>query len=90
MEEMDWSHTPQANQQYYMTSIHLKPTGEKDRGRPQNTQRHNIEADVKETRYNWGQLERLAQYRNAWHNHMDGLCPRRCDGSDELLDLLIA
>ena len=29
------------------------------------------------TGYNWGQTERLAQYWNAWRNHVGGPCTRR-------------
>ena len=65
--EMDWSHSSQAIRQRYTTSLNLEPTGEKDK-RPTVKNmgwRHDPEADVKETGYNWGQFERLTQGRNA-------------------------
>ncbi|KAJ8384027.1 hypothetical protein AAFF_G00212710 [Aldrovandia affinis] len=36
-----------------------------------------MEADVKNMGNSWGQLEKLAQDRNAWRTLVDGLCPRR-------------
>ena len=53
------------------------PEGKRKRGRPRETRRHDLEGDVKETRYTWRQLERLAQDRSAWRSHVGGLCPRR-------------
>ena len=77
--EADWSHSPQASRQHYMTNLNLESRGENRRGRPRNTWRCDLEADVKETGYTWRQLERLAQDQSTWRIHVGGLYPRRGD-----------
>ena len=42
------------------------------RGRPRNTWRRDLEADVTETEYTWRQLERMAQDRSARRSHAIG------------------
>ena len=44
------------------------PQGKRKRGRPKNTWRHHLEADIKQTGNGWQQLERIAQYRRRWRN----------------------
>ena len=55
------------------------PQGKRKRGRPRNTWRRDLDADMKKagTGRNWGELERLAQDRAEWRRFVDGLCPRR-------------
>ncbi|KAL3866766.1 hypothetical protein ACJMK2_044042 [Sinanodonta woodiana] len=53
------------------------PQGKRKRGRPRNTWRRDLDADVKQMGKTWGQLERLAQNRDAWRELVGGLCPRR-------------
>lgn len=53
------------------------PQGKRKRGRPRNTWRRDLEADVKQTGKTWGQLEKLAQNRDDWRELVGGLCPRR-------------
>ncbi|MBN3275678.1 CFDP2 protein, partial [Polyodon spathula] len=53
------------------------PQGKRKRGRPRNTWRRDLEADMKRTGHTWGQLERLAQDRDGWRVFVGGLCPRR-------------
>nr|KAG5695065.1 hypothetical protein BaRGS_032558 [Batillaria attramentaria] len=53
------------------------PQGKRKRGRPRNTWRCDLEADAKSVGHSWGQLERLAQDREAWRTLVGGLCPRR-------------
>ena len=63
---MDWSYSPQASRQNYTTSLNVEPREETRReGNRENTWRRDLEADVKETAYNWRQLERLHQGRKA-------------------------
>ncbi|VDO88119.1 unnamed protein product [Schistosoma margrebowiei] len=50
------------------------PEGKRTRGRPKNTLRRIIEADMKRMNYNWTQLERIAQYRVGWRMLVSGLC----------------
>ncbi|VDP31512.1 unnamed protein product [Schistosoma margrebowiei] len=42
------------------------PEGKRTRGRPKNTLRRIIEADMKTMNYNWTELERIAQDRVRW------------------------
>ena len=49
------------------------------RGRPRNTWRRDLDADVKRSGHTWGQLENLAQDRDAWRALVRGLCPRLGD-----------
>ncbi len=53
------------------------PQGKMKQGRPRNTWRRDLDADCKKAGYTWGQLERLAQDRDAWRTLVGGLCPRR-------------
>ena len=53
------------------------PQGKRKRGRPKNTWRRDLEADIKQTGNGWQQLERIAQDRRRWRNVVDGLCSRR-------------
>ena len=53
------------------------PQGKRKRGRPRNTWRRDLDADMKKAGRNWGELERLAQDRAEWRGFVDGLCPRR-------------
>ena len=53
------------------------PQGKRKRGRPKNTWRRDLEADIKQTGKGWQQLERIAQDRRRWRNVVDGLCSRR-------------
>ena len=53
------------------------PQGKRKRGRPRNTWRRDLEADTKRMGHSWGQLESLAQDRDAWRTLVSGLCPTR-------------
>ncbi|VDO86879.1 unnamed protein product [Schistosoma margrebowiei] len=50
------------------------PEGKRKRGRPKNTLRRIIEADMKTMNYNWTELERIAQDRVGWKMLVSGLC----------------
>ena len=52
------------------------PQGKRKRGRPKNTWRRDLEADIKQTGNGWQQLDRTAQDRRRWRNVVDGLCSR--------------
>ena len=58
-------------------SLSWNPQGKRKRGRPQNSWRRDLDADVKRTGHSWGQLERLAQDRDGWRALVGGLCPER-------------
>ena len=57
-------------------ALNWNPQGKRRRGRPRNTWRRDVEADIKELGLNWGKLERLAQDRDAWRTLVGGLCPK--------------
>ncbi|VDO77704.1 unnamed protein product, partial [Schistosoma mattheei] len=50
------------------------PEGKRKRGRPKNTLRREIDADMKRMNYNWKELERVAQDRVGWRMVVSGLC----------------
>ncbi|VDO56410.1 unnamed protein product [Schistosoma margrebowiei] len=50
------------------------PEGKRKRGKPKNTLRREIEADMKTMNNNWKELERIAQDRVGWRMLMSGLC----------------
>ncbi|VDO84062.1 unnamed protein product [Schistosoma margrebowiei] len=50
------------------------PEGKRKRGRPKNTLRRIIEADMKTMNYNWTELERIAEDRVRWRMLVSGLC----------------
>ncbi|VDP26513.1 unnamed protein product [Schistosoma margrebowiei] len=50
------------------------PEGKRKRGRPKNTLRRIIEADMKMMNYNWTELERIAQDRVGWRMLVSGTC----------------
>ena len=84
---MDWSHSPQASRQHYMASLNLESREKRKGSRLKNMWLSDLEADVKETGYNWRQLERLAPARSALRSHVGGLWPRNGDESfDWLID----
>ena len=53
------------------------PQGKRKRGLSRNTCRRDLEAETKRMGYTWGQLERLAQDRDAWRPLVGGLCSCR-------------
>ena len=57
-------------------ALFWNPQGKRKRGRPRNTWRRDLEADVKSSGHTWGQLETLAQDRDAWRALVRGLCPK--------------
>lgn len=58
-------------------ALRWNPQGKRKRGRPRNTWRRDLEADMKNMGVNWSQLERKALDRDAWRSLVGGLCPRR-------------
>ena len=56
------------------------PQGKRKRGRPRNSWRRDIEAELKQQRTNWSGMTRAAQNRVRWGGVVDGLCST---GSDE-------
>ena len=58
-------------------SLTWNPQGKRKRGRPRNSWRRDLEAEMKKIGHSWGQLERLAQDRDDWRALVGGLCPER-------------
>ncbi|KAK4467973.1 hypothetical protein MN116_000243 [Schistosoma mekongi] len=50
------------------------PVGKRKSGRPKNTLRQELEADIKRMNSNWKQLERIAEDRVKWRTLVSGLC----------------
>ena len=55
--------------------LRWNPQGKRSRGRPRNTWRRALEADVKKTGHTWHKLEILARDRDGWRSLVGGLCP---------------
>lgn len=53
------------------------PQGKRKRGRPRNTWRRDLQADIKSLGYSWGRIEMAAQDRGLWRTLADGLYPGR-------------
>ena len=62
--EMDWPCSPQTSRHFTRQTLTWNTEGKGKRGRPGNTWRRGLEADVKETGYTGRQLERLTQDRS--------------------------
>ena len=63
--------------QHYETGLDLEPQGKGKRGRPKNTWRRDLEADITQTGLSWKQVERIAQDRRRWRDVVHGLCSSR-------------
>ncbi|VDP35934.1 unnamed protein product [Schistosoma mattheei] len=50
------------------------PEGKRKRGKPKNTLRQEVEADMKRMNNNWKELERIAQDRVGWRMLVGCLC----------------
>ena len=53
------------------------PQVKRKRGRPRNSWRRDLKADMGRNGYTWGELQRVAQDRDDWRVLIGGLCPRR-------------
>ena len=58
-------------------ALKWNPQGKRKRGRPRNTWRRELDADIKKIGHEWNILEKLAQDRDAWRTLVGGLCPWR-------------
>ena len=61
-------------------ALRWNPQGKRKRGRPKNTWRRDLDADIRKMGYTWGQVEKAAQDRGKWKATVGGLCSRRSDG----------
>lgn len=54
--------------------LQWNPQGNRPRGRPRNTWKRDLEAEMKRGEKNWPQLEKMAQDRGEWKSFVGGLC----------------
>ena len=55
-------------------ALRCTPDGRRGRGRPKETWRRTVEAEMKQQGWTWGFLERAAQDRNKWRDLVEALC----------------
>ena len=54
--------------------VYTYKDGRRGRGRPKETWRRTVEAEMKQQGWTWGYLERAAQDRNKWRDLVEALC----------------
>ncbi len=71
-----WIGNTLRKQKNYITrqALQWDPQGKRGRGRPRNTQRSSVTAEMERAGYRWQDLEKLAQNRTRWRNIVSGLC----------------
>ena len=55
------------------TALHWTPEGKRKRGRPKNTWRRTVEAELKMLHHSWGSIQKLARDRQEWHSFVAAL-----------------
>ena len=60
-----------------------KPQGKRKRGRPRNSWRRDLDANVRRNGFTWGELQQLAQDGQGRRVLVGGLCPRRVTDNDD-------
>jgi len=55
------------------TALHWTPEGKRKRGRPKNTWRRTVEAELKTFQHTWGTIQKLAQDRQEWRTFVAAL-----------------
>ena len=58
-------------------ALRWTPTGKRKRGRPKNTWRRTVVAELDEINLTWGQAELVARDRDRWRKVVDALCLSR-------------
>ena len=59
------------------TALHWTPEGKRKRGRPKNTWRRTVEAELKTLQHTWGTIQKLAQDRQEWRTFVAALHAKR-------------
>ena len=54
--------------------LYWNPQGKREKGRPRNTWRRELETEIKKTNMTWKDLERIALDRKAWKDLVADLC----------------
>ena len=62
------------------TALHWTPEGKRKRGRPKNTWRRTVEAELKTLNHSWGTVEKLARDRQEWRTFVAALRADRHKG----------
>ncbi|KAI4885603.1 hypothetical protein NFI96_005381 [Prochilodus magdalenae] len=62
------------------TALHWTPEGKRKRGRPKNTWRRTVEAEMKTLNHSWGTVGKLTQDRQKWRTFVAALRADRHNG----------
>ena len=60
-------------------ALQWNPQGKRGRGRPRNTWRRDLIAEMEIEGYRWQDLERMSQNRTRWRTVVSGPCTPRCN-----------
>lgn len=52
----------------------MTPEGNRELGRPKNPWRRAVEKEMKEHKFTWGEIEKVAQDRDKWRSEVLALC----------------
>jgi hypothetical protein len=61
-------------------ALRWNPQGKRNRGRPRNTWRRDLEREISKKGSNWSEIERMAQDRNGWRTVVAAHAPPGVDG----------
>ena len=64
------------------TALHWTPEGKRKRGRPKNTWRRTVEAELKTLHHSWGTVQKLARDRQEWHSFVAALHAKMAYGHE--------
>ena len=64
------------------TALHWTPEGKRKRGRPKNTWRRTVEAELKSLHHTWGTIQKLARDRQKWRTFVAALRARPAYGHE--------
>ena len=64
--DLDWAHTLETEKPHYQTGINVDLPGKRRCGRPRNTQRRNLESEMKKEGHGWMKLKRVAPNGKQW------------------------
>ena len=60
-------------------ALDWNPQGKRKRGRPPNTWRRTMQAELKHVNLTWGEAKRVAQDRGRWRSTVQALCSGRSE-----------
>jgi hypothetical protein len=62
-------------------ALHWTPKRKRKRGRPRNTWRRTVEAEIMKWNKTWGTVEKMAKYRKEWRSFVAALHANGITGS---------